>query len=142
MAKKKVYRAGMIPFIIEDDEIQMFFMKPSKAKYGGDVFQIAKGKMEEGEDAQETATREAQEELGLFTGNIEGDIIDLGTFLGRTTVFLCQIKDKDLFGIPHYETSETAWMTEDEFLQSGRDIHKPVIKAAIRKIKSIIDDQS
>jgi len=139
MSKKKVNRGGVIPFIREGDEIRMLFMKPSKAKYGGDVFQIAKGKQEENEKIKETALREAKEELGLFKGNITV-IEKVGEFLGRTTVFVAEIKDKDAFGDPHFETSETKWMTLDEFLAEGRDLHKPVVKAAYRKIKKLLGE--
>ena len=136
MAKKKIYRAGVIPYIIEDGEIQMLFMKPSKTKYGGNVFQIAKGKYEKGETAMEAGMREAKEELGLFGGNVE-HLDELGTFMGRTTIFVAQIKDKDMFGEPHYETAEVKWMTPKDFQSYGRDLHRPVVKAAVRKIKSL-----
>jgi 8-oxo-dGTP pyrophosphatase MutT (NUDIX family) len=138
MAKKKIYRAGVIPYIIEDGEIQMMFMRPSKTKYGGDVFQIAKGKYEEGETAMEAGLREAKEELGLFGGNIE-HLDELGTFMGRTTIFVAQIKDKDMFGEPHFETKEVTWMTPEQFQKEGRDLHKPVIKAAVRKITKLVN---
>jgi 8-oxo-dGTP pyrophosphatase MutT (NUDIX family) len=131
---KKVDRSGVIPYIVEDGQIKMLFMRPSDPKFGGDTFQIAKGKHEEGESALEAGLREAGEELGLFTGNII-EAHDLGTFLGRTTVHVAKIKDKDLFGDPCDETEEVRWMTVDEFDAVGRDLHKPVVRAAIRLIK-------
>jgi len=133
MNKKVIHRAGVIPYIIEDDQIKMLFMKPSDAKYGGDVFQLGKGKVEEGESAEVAALREGGEELGLFKGNIE-QLTELGKFMGRTTIFIAKIKEKDMFGEPHFETGEVAWMTPEEFNQSGRDLHRPIIKAAVRKI--------
>lgn len=133
MGKKKIYRAGVIPYILEDNEIKMLFMKPSKKKYGGDSYQIAKGKQENGEDIQDTALREAREELGLFTGNVT-HLDTIGEWLGRTTVFIAEIENKDLFGDPHFETSETKWLTLQEFIEEGRDLHKPIVKAAVRKI--------
>lgn len=136
MAQKKIYRAGIIPFVVEEEVPKMLFMRPSNPEYGSDTFQIAKGKMEEGETTLETAIREGKEELGLFIGNIE-KTYDLGNFLGRTTVYLVEIKSKDLFGDPHFETKETKWMTAEEFQAEGRDIHKPVVKAAVRKIQEI-----
>lgn len=131
---KKVNRGGVIPYIIERGEIKMMFMKPSSPKFGGDGFQIAKGKQEKDEDIQETAIREASEEIGLFQGNIE-HLYELGTFMGRTTVFIAKIKDKNLFGDPNFETSEVKWLTAEQFEEMGRDLHKPVIKAAERLIK-------
>jgi 8-oxo-dGTP pyrophosphatase MutT (NUDIX family) len=135
--KKKVNRAGLIPFIEEDGKIFMLFMKPSNSKYGGDSWQMAKGKQEENETIQETAYREAGEELGLFKGNVE-EMVNIGEWLGRTTVFVARIKDKDMFGDPHFETGGVRWMTLDEFLADGRDLHKPIVKAANRKILKLI----
>lgn len=131
---KKINRAGVIPYIIENGTIKMLFMKPSFAKFGGDSFQIAKGKQEEGETALETALREASEEIGLFVGNVL-ETHDLGTFMGRTTIYVAKIKDKNLFGDPNFETSEVQWMTLKEFDEIGRDLHKPIIKAADRLIR-------
>jgi 8-oxo-dGTP pyrophosphatase MutT (NUDIX family) len=121
---------------MEDDKIKMLFMKPSKKKFGGNEFQIAKGKQEEGESDEETAFRKAREELGLFSGNVSKRT-DLGTFLGRTRVYLAKIEDPDKFGDPCSETGEVKWMTPEEFQKSGRSIHRPVIKAAVRKIKKL-----
>ncbi len=134
MGKKKVERSGVLPYYIEDGDIKIMFMKPSNAKYGGAEFQMAKGKHEPGESAKEAGMREANEELGLFKGNVE-HTKNLGVFLGRTTVFVCKIKDPDMFGDCCDETDETKWMTPEEFQKEGRDLHKPVIKAAVRYIK-------
>ena len=122
MNRQKVDRAGVIPFYIdEDDNIKM-------------MFQIAKGKCEEGETEEQTAMREGNEELGLFSGNVTKKH-DLGTFLGRTTVFVCEIKDTNMFGDTCDETEETVWWTPEEFDNEGRDLHKPVVKAAVRWIE-------
>lgn len=140
---KVVYRAGVIPYIIEnEDSIKMMFMMPNdpKGKIDRECFQIAKGKIEEGEDTEEAAFREANEELGLFKGNIISTH-DLGTFLGRTHLYLAEIKDVDMFGDPHSETKETTWMTPDEFEKDGRQIHKAVVKAAARVIQSKIKNK-
>jgi 8-oxo-dGTP pyrophosphatase MutT (NUDIX family) len=136
----KVYRAALVPYIIENDEIKMMFMKPAAdvAEWSGDCFQLAKGKIENGETAVDAAIREAHEELGLFRGNV---ILteEVGVFMGRTTVFVSKVKDKDMFGLPSDETSDTTWMTESEFIELGRDLHKPVVQAAMRQIRRIED---
>lgn len=133
--KSKIYRAGLIPYFINNDEIEMMFMKPSDSRYGGSDFQIAKGKVENGESFEEAAIREAGEELGFTTLNSDGNIKDLGTFLGRTRIFVVKIKNKEMFTKPHFETSNTKWMTEDKFLSNGRKLHAPIIQSAIRLIK-------
>lgn len=136
----RVYRAGLIPYHIDEDtgRIKMMFMRPipEVAKWSGDVFQMAKGKIEEGEEAEAAAVREAREELGLFIGNVEM-ISEVGNFLGRTTVFVAKVKSMDMFGLPTDETEETAWMTEEEFLIDGRELHHPVIQACVRHIMDI-----
>jgi len=134
MTKKKIDRSGIMPYYIKEEEIKILFMRPSDPKFGGDAFQIAKGKLEEGETSQQCSLREGNEELGLFEGNIL-EIHNLGNFLGRTQMFVCEIEDPEMFGDPHYETDETKWMTPEEFQEVGRDLHKPVVKAAVRHIK-------
>ena len=130
----KIYRGGVIPYIIENEEIKMMFMIPSIDKYGGPHPQIAKGKIEEGEETEDGAFREAQEELGLFKPNCK-NIKCLGTVLGRTTVYVAEVKDMDKFGDPCHETKEVKWMTPEEFNAEGRQLHKAVVKAAVRKIQ-------
>jgi 8-oxo-dGTP pyrophosphatase MutT (NUDIX family) len=137
MAKRKIYRAGVIPYLEVDGEIHMMFMKPANPKYGGKTYQISKGKVEEGEKIEDAAKREAKEELGLFVGNVL-EFSSLGEWLGRTTFYVAHIKDKEMFGDPHFETGSTAWLTLEEFIKEGRDLHKPVVKAAHRKMKKIL----
>ena len=126
---KKVYRAGTIPYVIEDGEIKMMFMRPSDSEYGGDKFQLAKGKVEDDESTMDAALREAKEELGLFVGNVIRTE-EVGVFMGRTTVYVAKIKDRIMFGEPSFETAETTWLTLDEFMEIGRELHRPVVQAA------------
>ncbi len=137
MAKNKQKRGGVIPYHIEEDgTIKMMFMKPSDSKYGGADYQIAKGKIEDGESDEDGAFREAQEELGLFAPNTKNRVC-LGTFLGRTAFFVAEVIDmsKDKFGDTTKETESVKWMTPEEFQKEGRDLHKSVVKAAVREIE-------
>jgi 8-oxo-dGTP pyrophosphatase MutT (NUDIX family) len=135
---KKVYRAGVIPYYQDSDQnIQMMFMLPSNKKFGGDVFQIAKGKAEDGESMKEAGLREANEELGLFVGNIE-TLTKVGVFMGRTTIYIALIKDVDMFGDPVDETERVEWMTLEQFQEVGRELHKPVVKSAHRLMKKVL----
>ncbi len=142
MAKKKINRGGLIPYYAKDGEIYMMFMKPSRAKYGGDSFQIAKGRQEPNEDIAQTAIREASEELGLFPGNIK-HFDNIGVWLGRTTVFIAEMNDAALFGDPTTpdEVKEVKWMTLPEFMSVGRGLHKPIVQAAHRKIEKMLPDE-
>ena len=136
MSRTKQERAGIIPYYFEGNKILMLFMKPSNPRYGGDVFQIGKGRIDPGETPQQAAIREGKEELGLFSGNIV-NLEKLGIFLGYTTIFLAEIKIVDMFGDTGYETKTVRWMTEEDFLKEGRRLHKPIIKSAIRRINKI-----
>lgn len=128
---EKIYRAGIVPFYVDKSTVYMLFMKPSDPKYGGDSFQIAKGKRDEDESDESAALREGFEELGLLKENIE-ELINAGAHLGRTTVFLARIKDKENFTAYHYETAETRWLSLDEFEAIGRSIHVPVVRQIIK----------
>lgn len=138
MEKQKLYRAGMVCYRKNNnDEIEMLFMKPSDPNWGGNEFQIPKGKLDPGEDAYTAAVREATEEVGLFRGCIIKGPELLGEFLGRTTIYVCKVRPDALFGEPSFETSETKWMTLKEFDEVGRPLHRPIIKAAHRMIMKL-----
>ena len=133
--EKKRDRGGVIPYYIKDDEIIMMFMKPSNKKFGGENFQIAKGKIEDGETPIEGAFREAKEELGLFGPNVESSD-SLGLF-GKIHVFVAKIKDPEMFGDTTDETGAVTWWTPEEFDSQGRNWQKPIVRAAVRKIKKL-----
>lgn len=133
--KNKVDRAGVIPFYIKDGEPLFLFMVPSNPKYGGDEFQIAKGKVEEHELPENAALREGGEELGLVESNIE-QYTFLGKYLGRTWIYLAHIKDESLFNKPHFETGDTRWMTNKQFQEEGRKLHRIIVQEAYDKIHS------
>jgi ADP-ribose pyrophosphatase YjhB (NUDIX family) len=152
--KTLVYRAGTIPYVVENGEILMLFMKPSCAEFGGSLvetvhpdgtttsefvakWQIAKGKVEETDETTKAAAlREAKEEVGLFIGNVLLTE-EVGVFMGRTTLFVVKVKDRDMFGSPGYETEDVAWLTENQFIVEGRSLHAPVVQAAVRMIKKL-----
>lgn len=131
--KGKLYRAGLLPYVIEDGVIKFLFMKPSDHRYGGDRFQIAKGKVEAGETSEQAAIREASEELGLVVDNIHTPTF-LGEFLGRTSVYMAAVKNKDLFVEPCSETSDTEWLTLAEYQSVGRALHLPIVQDAARTV--------
>jgi len=128
------YRAGMIPYIVENGEVYMMFMKPSDTMYGGDKFQLCKGVIEEGEDHRTAVLRESAEELGLRQSNMLS-LTELGNFLGRTTVYVAKVKDRVSFDEPHFETSEVTWFTCDEFIKFGRELHAEIVQLADQVIR-------
>lgn len=134
----KIQRAGVIPYVIEDDTIKMLFMVPSDPAYGGDKPQIAKGQIDKDEDPEQAAIREGSEELGLFPGNIEQHW-KLGKFVSIHT-YVARVKNKDMFGDTDHETKSTHWMSWTEFKQQGRELHRPAVGAAHRSIKTQEDN--
>ncbi len=128
-----ISRAGVIPYYIKDGEVQMYFMQPSCEKYGGPDFQVCKGRIDPGENAKDAALREGFEELGLLEENIH-ELWYLGEFLKKNFFYVCKIKDPANFGEPHFETGATAWMTLDQYLETGRPLHKGVVRAAYKSI--------
>lgn len=129
MGKKIVERAGLIPFHKKDDKIYMMFMKPSDENFGGKEFQIAKGRVDPGEDTLTTAIREASEELGIKESNIKW-VKKIGVFLTSMHVYVSEVHsmdDKD-FNDYTYETGETTWLTLDEYLEIGRSLHSDIVK--------------
>lgn len=134
---KKTQRAGVVPFYVSDDgEFKMMFMKPSDAKYGGDYFQIAKGKVDEGENPLQAGVREANEELGLRESNIKW-LEKGGLFLETHHIYIAEVSsmDDNKFDKPHFETGAVSWMTEAEFISDGRYLHIPIVKKCVTKFK-------
>lgn len=135
--KQKIYRAGTLPYYIDSNGILKFlFMKPANPQFGGEQFQIAKGKIEDGESDKKAALREAYEELGLLENNIV-KLFKLGVYLGRTTIFIARVQDPENFIEPHFETGETRWFTPAEFKECGRFIHIPIILEAEDFVKTL-----
>lgn len=120
----------MIPFFVdENNNIEMKFMVPSDQKFGTSDPQFAKGRIEKNEIHEEAAVREAKEELGLREDNVKW-FNYLGVFLGRTHIYICEVKNKEDFDEPHYETESIHWMTLEDFEKHGRELHRPVIREA------------
>lgn len=130
MNKQVVYRAGLIPYRVINNQIEMMFMIPSDQRYGGDKPQVSKGKVEDGEDFKHAALREAKEELGLLESQIEGEIHELGLFLGRMTMFYCKVGEDAIFGMPGSESADVMWLTLEQFKQQGRELHLPMVSIA------------
>lgn len=145
MSKKyRGYRAGVIPYFVDDDSTILYmFMKPSDPEYGGTDWQVAKGRFDDGEeDAQIVAIREGREELGLIEDNVKDSLF---TFVGefrKMFVYTCEVIDKDKFDPFHYETGEVCWLSNDEYQAFGRDIHKDIVDATDKIVKLILSGQS
>lgn len=136
-----INRAGLIPFYVDNNEIKMLFMVPTDNEWIDSVPQISKGRIEPGEMIMKSAIREAQEELGLKRSNLLR-IEPIGQY-SSIMFYVGQINNPDDFDeFDPIETKEIKWLTLEQYLEEGRQLHIPVVRDAIEKIKEIIRDVS
>lgn len=135
-------RAGLIPYYNDNGQIKMLFFIPSDPAYGGDQPQIAKGRVDRGEDVQQAALREASEELGLKLSNvINTQLVTKDLLSGMTAnnyefhLFASEVHNMNDFDMYGDETLETKWLTIEEFKTQGRDTQLALVQKAYDKIK-------
>lgn len=111
----------------------MLFMQPSNPRYGGDKFQIAKGKIEINETPLQAAHREVMEELGIIQDDFKS-IDYLGLYMGRTHLYIAEVKDEHAQIECCDETGATKWMTLEEFMRCGRALHASIVCDAVKQL--------
>ena len=134
-------RGGVIPYFINDDEIEMMFYISSDPAYGGDKFQIGKGHIDKPSDIKGEAIREANEELGLKESNIKScelaikdNIIGMaGTY--AFYLFVAEVFNKEDFDKFGEEASEVGWLTLKKFKEIGRESQLSLVERCFDKIK-------
>jgi predicted NUDIX family NTP pyrophosphohydrolase len=139
--RPQVWRAGGIPYTIDESGIvNMLFMVPATTEFNKanpdlKLPQIAKGRVERFEQPLPAAIRECAEELGLVEGNIEATI-EGGVVLGRTHIYAFKVVDAAPTAFTEFssETESVVWMTYDQFMMEGRELHKPVVDMLHSKI--------
>ena len=134
-------RAGLIPYIIEDDIVKMLFFIPSDPAYGGDKFQIAKGRVDYNEEVETAAVREASEELGLKRENIKSvTLVSKEVLSGMSNysydfyLYVAEVFDKENFNTFSYETDEIGWLTMEEYESKGRKSQLEIVRKCYNKI--------
>lgn len=126
-------RAGIIPYYIDDNgDVLVYTMIPSDPDYGGTSPQMAKGHIDPGMDAYETAMKEGNEEIGLIRGNVI-DVQVLGVY-ARIAVYICTVKNPNLWDKPHYETGWSGWVNLTKDFDSIRQEHKPIFMDLYNKV--------
>ncbi len=90
----------------------------------------------------ETALREGEEEIGLRPENIK-ILYDMGGFAFVSAskgtrklmhLFAAEIADINNFGAFEDTTSETGWMTPDEFKTNGREDHTLIVTEVVERL--------
>lgn len=137
-------RAGLIPYIIEDDIVKMLFFIPSDPAYGGYKFQIAKGRVDSGEEVETAAIREASEELGLKKENIKSVFLVSKEVLSGMDnynydfyLYVAEVNNKEDFNPFCDETGEIGWLTMEEYEKKGRKTQLEIVKKCYNKIINI-----
>lgn len=123
-----VKKAGVIPYIRTERGVEMLFMVTSDAKFGGPDPMIGKGNIDPGETPEQAGLREGHEELGLKESNFANTPflvkdLEIQGLCGdpyTMRIFAVEVKSKDDFDVPHYETDHTVWMTGVEYFNKGR----------------------
>ena len=142
-------KAGIIPWISFQGEVLMLFMIPSDPNFGGTQPQIAKGHIDPGMNAYQTAIKEGVEELGLRKSNvsyIHNPPVTLqvtGAMAQyRLVVYTAQVKEIGAFDEPHYETGNTFWLTNTQFQRYGEPRQKPLVSRAFQQIEAYLATKS
>jgi len=108
-------------------------MIPSDPRFGGTRPQLAKGRIENGMNALETAIKEAKEELGyVYTPG--KDIIELlvDNFYG-IRIYCVKVDSKSLDLKPDFETQYVAWLKLPNDFDKIRKFQLPVFKTLYNK---------
>jgi 8-oxo-dGTP pyrophosphatase MutT (NUDIX family) len=135
-------KAALIPYYRYGNEIKMLFMKPSDPKFGGSNFQCCKGKIEAGFTSEQTAIKEAEEELGVTQDNIKNleflfyDVINYKD--GRSSVvyvYTAEIIDPNKLIPFHYETGAIKWLNIREVSDELRLIQRNIVYKAYNRIQ-------
>lgn len=140
LSKQK--KAGILPYILVDGLPTFIFMKSSNPNFGGSAWSIAKGGIDPGETSEQAAIREGSEELGLKKENLKLETLKkvfVRVIEGEKssyifTVYTVEVKDKDDFNKPHFETKATKWMTNKEYKKVGRKTHRHIVNKAHESI--------
>jgi len=131
--KKDGPRAGLLPYYIKDNEIYIAFMVPSNPKFGGDKPQIAKGHIEPGYTAIETAIKEGHEELGYIHQH-HYDVRLLWND-ARTNIAWYFVKVDDTTLDKHcWETKQVVWIEINKAEKTIREWQRIVIKVLKRRL--------
>ncbi|ASV44340.1 hypothetical protein PBI_SCTP2_325 [Salicola phage SCTP-2] len=142
---KIVRRAGIIPYIIDNDgNIHVYTMIPSDPDYGGTQPQIAKGKMHNNLTSEQTAWNEGEEELGLIKSNTKNFELlkvypynqDHSGSNDNLAVYIVEVIDSEKWNEPHYETGWSGWINITNNLSKIRDIQQNIFKDLHSHIKN------
>jgi len=128
-------KAGLIPVRIIGKKIEMLFMFPNdpEGEFGGEVYQIAKGGVEEAESKLHAAIREGREELGITSDSFLHTPALVGTQNGLV-VYGVLVMPKPRLGKSTFETKKVKWLSPTQFAKIGRQEHVWAVAAASKSV--------
>ena len=129
-------RAALIPIYFDEKENKYYvmLMKPSDPAYGGSDFQFCKGQIDPGENALQTAIREAKEELGIKIKNAEDVKLLWDNKNYNMKYYFVIVDSKKQNYTPHFETSAVVWWDLDKAEKDMRDWQRKVIPMIKRRL--------
>lgn len=130
--KQPIPTAGTIPYYIDDNNnVYVYLMIPSNPNFGGTQPQLAKGQIDDGYTVQETAAKEAKEEIGLKLPNLKF-FKKLGNFKyidgNVVSVYYGEVKDINDFNTPHWESKWAGWINLTQNFKVVRPEQKHIFK--------------
>lgn len=135
--KEERWKAGGIPYCIEDDVVYVCLVTPTDPAYGGDKPSVPKGNPDAGDTPESCARREVSEETGITSFvSVNKLMTEKITGLDRTYemhVFAMETRDRsklrpDFEGIPE-------WYDIDTALNICRRSHKIFVQKLADKLK-------
>ena len=131
-------KAGVVYYNIINDKLYVLLVKSSNSKFGGPLFQLPKGCVDEKDSILFGAVREGCEETGVRDRD-SSKYHYLNTFEIKDyllTMFHCEIPCK-IYGTPDFEISQRMWVEVSRALNIIRYEHKPILRSLKTRIKNL-----
>jgi len=131
-------KAGVIPWVREEDGIKMLFVISSDPRYNGPDPAIIKGSLDKGETPKQGALRECEEEVGIPASKFKGLYklptrkVQGNTAAYKMTVFAGELEKRPTLKLDKKEIGEALWLTLQEFQRLGRKTHEPFVNDLVR----------
>lgn len=139
---KLKFKAGIVPYVIQNGIIKMLFIISSDPSYGGTQPCIAKGGADPGETPQQTAVREGEEEIG-FPAAIYAQIYPSAKerIAGMTSSYDFYVFAGQLKAVPNKipfgpEVGSVHWLSMEEYQKVGRKNQLNLVQQTYNAIKA------
>lgn len=135
---EKTIRKAVRCYLIKDDKVVVIKYKEGNKKLG--YYDIPGGKIEEGENPEQTAIREMKEETGLKVGNLKykgNMIIEYPNRIFDFDVFVTNESEGET---QEFEENTSEWIDIKELLQKEKILSNIMILDRFF-IKGLIDDK-